>query len=61
MAENKTQPTTASVEDFLNQVESPKKREDAFHIKQIMEEITGEKSRDVGRIHRRFWPIPLQI
>ncbi|KPQ13497.1 MAG: hypothetical protein HLUCCX10_12845 [Algoriphagus marincola HL-49] len=44
MAENKTQPTTASVEDFLNQVESPKKREDAFHIKQIMEEITGEKA-----------------
>lgn len=44
MAENKTQPTDASVEDFLNQVESPKKREDAFQIKQMMEEVTGEKA-----------------
>ncbi|WP_297337115.1 DUF1801 domain-containing protein [Algoriphagus sp.] len=44
MAENKTQPTEASVEDFLHQVESPKKREDAFRIKQIMEEVTGEKA-----------------
>lgn len=44
MAENKTQPTNASVDDFLNQVESLKKREDAFRIKQIMEEVTGEKA-----------------
>ncbi|MGM0945213.1 MAG: DUF1801 domain-containing protein [Bacteroidota bacterium] len=44
MAENKTQPTDASVDDFLSQVESPKKREDAFRIKQIMEEVTGEKA-----------------
>lgn len=44
MAENKTQPTHASVEDFINQVESPKKREDAFALKKMMEEITGEKA-----------------
>ncbi|MFC3415439.1 DUF1801 domain-containing protein [Algoriphagus hitonicola] len=44
MAENKTQPTNASVADFLNQVESSKKREDAFRIKEIMEEVTGEKA-----------------
>ncbi|WP_026956790.1 DUF1801 domain-containing protein [Algoriphagus vanfongensis] len=44
MAENKTQPTDASVDDFINQTESPKKREDAFRIKQIMEEETGEKA-----------------
>jgi Domain of unknown function (DU1801). len=43
MAGNKTKPTNASVEDFLNQVESLKKREDAFRIKQIMEEVTEEK------------------
>ena len=44
MAENKTKPTDASVDDFINQVESPKKREDAFALKQMMEEITGEKA-----------------
>lgn len=44
MADNKTQPTDASVDDFINQTESPKKREDAFRIKQIMEEETGEKA-----------------
>lgn len=44
MAENKTQPTDASVDDFINQVESPKKRKDAFALKKMMEEITGEKA-----------------
>ncbi len=42
MAENKTKPTDASVEDFINAVESPKKREDAFTLRKMMEEITGE-------------------
>ncbi|WP_268036326.1 DUF1801 domain-containing protein [Algoriphagus sp. PAP.12] len=44
MAENKTQPTDASVDEFINLTESPKKREDAFRIKKIMEEETGEKA-----------------
>lgn len=44
MAENKTQPTEASVDEFINQVESPKKRKDAFTLKKMMEEITGEKA-----------------
>lgn len=44
MSENKTQPTDASVDDFINQCESPKKREDAFILKKMMEEITGEKA-----------------
>ena len=44
MAENKTQPTAAFVEDFIQAVESPRKREDAFTLKQMMEEITGEKA-----------------
>lgn len=44
MAETKTKPTQVSVDDFINAVESPKKREDAFALKQMMEEITGEKA-----------------
>ncbi|RIW15159.1 DUF1801 domain-containing protein [Algoriphagus lacus] len=44
MAENKTQPTPASVDAFINSVDSPKKREEAFALKKIMEEITGEKA-----------------
>ncbi|GAA0878313.1 hypothetical protein GCM10009119_12810 [Algoriphagus jejuensis] len=42
MAEAKTKPTEMSVDDFINTVESPKKREDAFALKKMMEEITGE-------------------
>jgi hypothetical protein len=44
MAENKTQPTTASVIDFLNQVEPEPKRKDVLSLLQIMEEVTGEKA-----------------
>lgn len=44
MAENKTKPSDVSVDEFINQVESPKKREDAFELKKIMEEVTGEKA-----------------
>lgn len=44
MAENKTQPTAESVDDFINQCDSPQKREDSFVLKKMMEEITGEKA-----------------
>ncbi|MFN3997619.1 DUF1801 domain-containing protein [Algoriphagus sp.] len=44
MAENKTKATEISVNEFIQAVESPKKREDAFALKKIMEEITGEKA-----------------
>ena len=44
MAENKTQPTDASVDAFLEATPSPKMREDAFKLKRIMEEVTGQKA-----------------
>ncbi|SEF45236.1 DUF1801 domain-containing protein [Algoriphagus boritolerans] len=44
MPENKTQPTDASVDDFLNSTEHPQKRADSFSLKKIMEEVTGEKA-----------------
>ena len=44
MAETKTKPTEVSVDEFINTVENPKKREDAVALKQMMEEITGEKA-----------------
>lgn len=44
MAENKTKPTEISVDEFIQQVENQKKREDAIALKQMMEEITGEKA-----------------
>jgi len=44
MSEPKTQPHDASVDEFLNKVEDPRKREDAFAIKQLMEDITGEQA-----------------
>ena len=42
MAELKTKATDASVEAFLHGVENEKKREDAFAILALMEEVTGE-------------------
>ncbi len=48
MAETKTKPTEVSVDDFINAVESPKKREDAFALKKMMEEMTGEKAKMWG-------------
>lgn len=42
MADNKTQKTGASVEDFINSVENKRRREDGFTLLRVMEEVTGE-------------------
>jgi hypothetical protein len=43
MAELKTQPTKASVTDFLNGIEDPVKKQDSLTLVQMMQEITGVK------------------
>ena len=43
MAENKTQPTKASVAQFLNSIEDERKRRDAKRIDKLFREVTGEK------------------
>jgi hypothetical protein len=48
MAEIKTQKTTASVEDFINNVEHEGKRKDAFEILEMMKTITGEQPKMWG-------------
>ncbi|GAB4148377.1 MAG: hypothetical protein OHK0017_11160 [Patescibacteria group bacterium] len=40
-SQNKTQPTTIKVEDFLNQIENEQKRQDSLDLVSIMTEITG--------------------
>lgn len=40
MATQKTLPTTRNVEDFLNEVEDPKRRKDCFTITELMSKIT---------------------
>ena len=42
MAEPKTKPTGASVDDFLNAVEAPGRREDGFAMLKLLGEITGK-------------------
>ena len=42
MAENKTKPTSASVEDFINGVQDEQKRKDSFVILEMMKKATGE-------------------
>lgn len=43
MSANKTQPTEASVEEFINSVEQEQKRKDAFEILALIQRITKEK------------------
>lgn len=48
MAENKTQKTKLSVEDFINSVDHEGKRNDAFEILEMMKTITKEEPRMWG-------------
>lgn len=41
MAENKTKPTAASVDDFIANIENPRRRTDALTALKIYEEVTG--------------------
>lgn len=48
MAENKTKPTGASVEDFLQAVPDEKKRADALVLCKLLNEVTGSEPRMWG-------------
>ena len=48
MAELKTKQNDASVEDFINAVESEQKRKDAFEILEMIKKITKEKPKMWG-------------
>lgn len=41
MAENKTKPTSASVDDFIASIENPRRRADALTALKIYREVTG--------------------
>ena len=41
MAENKTKPTAASVDDFIAKIENPRRHNDALTVLKIYKEITG--------------------
>jgi uncharacterized protein DUF1801 len=41
MAENKTKPTSASVDDFIANIEDPRRRTDALTTLKIYKEVTG--------------------
>ena len=43
MAENKTQPTDADVDAFIDAVENDRKREDSRVLIELMREVTGEE------------------
>lgn len=43
LAEIKTKPTTASVEDYINAVPDEQKREDSFVILEMMKKASGEE------------------
>ena len=43
LAEIKTKPTAASVEDFINNIDSEQKRKDSFVLLDLMKNATGEE------------------
>jgi hypothetical protein len=43
LAENKTKPTTASVEEFLNNIENEQKRKDSFVLLEMMKKASKEE------------------
>ena len=48
MAENKTQPTKASVTEFVNSIEDPQQRADARKVAAMMRRATGKRARMWG-------------
>ncbi len=60
MAELKTKQNDASVEDFINAVESEQKRKDAYTILELMKTITGEPAKMWGPSIIGFGKVPLK-
>ena len=63
MADNKTRPTEASVEEFLNNVPNERRRKDSFQVLEIMREESGEEPRmwgdsivGFGEYHYKYAP-----
>jgi hypothetical protein len=61
MAENKTQVTGASADEFLAAVEHPVRRQDALRLRELMAELTGEEPEmwgpsivGFGRYHYKY-------
>lgn len=48
LAEIKTKPTSADVEDFINKVDSEQKRNDSFVLLKMMKKATGEEPKMWG-------------
>ena len=48
LAEIKTKPTSASVEDFINKITDEQKRKDSFVILEMMKKATGEEPKMWG-------------
>ena len=48
MAEIKTKPTSASVEDYINAVQDEQKRKDSFVILELMKKASGEEPKIWG-------------
>ena len=48
LAEIKTKPTSASVEDFINTIKDEQKRKDSFLLLEMMKKATGEQPKMWG-------------
>jgi hypothetical protein len=48
MAENKTKPSSASVEEFINSIKDEQKRKDSFLLLELMKKASGEEPKMWG-------------
>ena len=54
MAENKTQPTDASVDDFLDAATPARRRDDGKALAEVFREVTGAAPGNVGAVDRGY-------
>ena len=59
MAENKTKPTGASVEDYIASRANEQQRADCQELMALLEQVTRQPAKNVGAQHRRLWLLPV--
>jgi hypothetical protein len=61
MAENKTKPTDASVEDYIVSRANEQQRIDCRELMALLEKVTRQPPKMWGAKHRRLWRLPLHL
>jgi hypothetical protein len=61
MAENKTKPTDASVEDYIASRANEQQRSDCLELMALLKKVTQQPPKMWGAQHRRLWLLPIHL